>query len=322
VPLSWIWIGVDQLKRRRARPFDPGTPVICVGNLTLGGTGKTPVVRALLKRLRSQGVTAVGLTRGYGGRLKGPLQVDPLRHDGADVGDEPLLLAADAPVWISRNRAAGAAAAVAAGARVIVMDDGHQNPTLRKTLSLIVADADTRNGERPFGDGRVFPAGPLREPLREGLSRADAVVLMLPNDLDHPDPALIRLFGDLPILIARLSPLAAPPAGPQLGFAGVGKPWKVEQALKAAGCRLVDFAPFPDHHAYTRADLRFLADRAATLGAGLVTTEKDWMRLPKAWRVRVSAWPVEARFADEAGLDRLLRPLLGPESTARSGGLT
>ena len=168
-----------------------------------------------------------------------------------------------------------------AGAKVIVMDDGHQNPSVAKALSLVVIDGETRGGEWPFGDGRVFPAGPMREP----------------------------------------------PQGPQVAFAGVGKPWKVERALRAAGCDLADFWPFPDHHAYAEADLKRLAERADQFGAGLVTTEKDWARLPVAWRARIKPWPVRAVFEDEASLDALLSSHLpreaaggGPRAEAGSAG--
>jgi tetraacyldisaccharide 4'-kinase len=305
-PVSWIWAAATARRIAGGASLDPGVPVICVGNLTVGGTGKTPVVREIARRLAARGVAAQVLSRGYGGRLAGPVRVDPGRQASGDVGDEPLMLARDLPVWVSRNRAAGALAAAADGAGAIVMDDGHQNPSVKKALSLVVVDGETRGREWPFGDGRVFPAGPLREPLRAGLSRADAVVVLLPTDLPAPDPELLALLGDRPVLSAHLEAAAAPPAGPQVGFAGVGKPWKVERALKAAGCELADFAPFPDHFAYDEATLARLAERAAQFGAGLVTTEKDWVRLPPAWRGRIAAWPVRARFDDEAALDALL----------------
>jgi tetraacyldisaccharide 4'-kinase len=173
-----------------------------------------------------------------------------------------------------------------------------------------VVDGETRDGEWPFGDGAVFPAGPMREPLAAGLARADAVILLLPADLDAPDPALVALFAPKPVLIARLAPAAPPPPGPQLAFAGIGKPWKMERALRAAGCDLADFAPLPDHASYDERLLGFLAHRAETLGAGLLTSEKDWVKLPPSWRQRVTAWPVEARFEDEAALDALLSAAL------------
>jgi len=308
-PVSWIWALATA--RRVARPpeVDPGVPVISVGGLTVGGVGKTPVVRALLARLRAAGVEAQGLSRGYGGRLAGPVQVDPQRHTAADVGDEPLMLARDGPIWVARDRGAGARAAVAGGAQALVLDDAHQNPTLPKTLSLVVVDGETRDDEWPFGDGAVFPSGPMREPLKAGLARADAVILLLPMGLEAADPALLALFVGKPVLIARLT-AEAPPAGPQVGFAGVAKPWKVKRALITAGCELVDFASFPDHAPIDESSLSFLAERAAAEGGGLVTTEKDWMRLSPAWREKVTPWPVRVVFDDETALEDLLRPIV------------
>lgn len=304
-PISWIWAAVTARRIARTAPRDVGVPVICVGNLTVGGVGKTPVVRAIAERLAARGRAVHLLSRGYGGRLKGPVRVDPAIHGAADVGDEPLMLARDFPVWVAHDRAAGAKAAAEAGAQVIVMDDGHQNPSVKKALSLVVVDGETRGEDWPFGDGRVFPAGPMREPLAVGLARADGVVVVLPADLPAVDPELAALLKGPPLLTARLEPAAPPPAGPQVGFAGVGKPWKVERSLQAAGCDLADFAPFPDHAAYDEATLRRLADRAAVFGAGLVTTEKDWVRLPPEWQARVTAWPIRT-VLDPAALDALL----------------
>ncbi|MBI1408220.1 MAG: tetraacyldisaccharide 4'-kinase [Caulobacter sp.] len=305
-PVSWIWATVTARRIATTVPVDPGVPVICVGNFTAGGVGKTPVVRELLSILRTQGIAAHGLSRGYGGREAGPLKVDPVRHAAAEVGDEPLMLAQDGAFWIARDRLAGARAAAADGAAMVVMDDGHQNPSVKKALSLVVVDGETRNNEWPFGDGAVFPAGPMREPLKASLARTDAVILMLPADLDAPDPDLVALFAGKPVLVARLEPAGPPPTGPQVAFAGIGKPWKVERSLIAAGCALKDFAPFPDHGAYDEATLRALERRAEDFGAGLLTTEKDWARLPTAWRAKIAYWPVRARFEDEAALKVLL----------------
>ena len=305
-PLGWLWAAVTARRIAQATPQDAGVAVICVGNLTVGGAGKTPVVRAILRRLRAKGIEAHGLSRGHGGKLTGPLRVDPALHSASDVGDEPLMLSHDAPAWISRDRAAGARAARDAGATVVVMDDGHQNPSLRKSLSLVVVDGETRDGEWPFGDGRVFPSGPMREPLKTGLARADAVIRLLPFDIEGAAPELLAVFGSTPVLIARLAPAAPPPSGPQLAFAGIGKPWKFERSLKAAGAQLVDFAAFADHQAYDERTLKALERHAADAGAGLLTTEKDWARLSPAWRAKVTAWPVAAVFEDEAALDALL----------------
>ena len=302
-PVTWIWAAATARRIAKTEPVDAGVPVICVGNLTVGGVGKTPIVRELALRLQSQGQKAFVLTRGHGGSLAGPILVDPSRQAAGEVGDEPLMLARDLPVMVAKARAAGALEAVAEGADVIVMDDGHQNPSVRKTLSLVVVDGETRDREWPFGDGSVFPSGPMREPLKVGLARADAVIILLPPDLEVADPELVTLFAGKPLLTARLIAAAPPPPGPQLAFAGVGKPWKVERALRAAGADLVDFAAFPDHKPYDEAALKALALHAQAHGAGLVTTEKDWVRLP-------AAWPVRARFDDEAALDALLQSAL------------
>ena len=309
-PASWIWAGVTARRIARATPVDPGAPVISIGNLTVGGSGKTPITREVLRLLRAQGIKAAALSRGYGGSLEGPVQVDLGAHTAAEVGDEPLMLAADAPAWIARDRVAGARAAVAAGAEALVLDDAHQNPALQKTLSLIVVDGETRGDEWPFGDGSVFPSGPMREPLKAGLARADVVVILLPADLAEADPELVETFGDRPVFIARLEPAAAPPSGPQVGFAGIAKPWKVERSLIAAGCDLKDFVPFPDHAELSERDFAFLTERAELFAAGLVTTEKDWVRLPPAWRERIVAWPVVARLEQEAAFADFLRDRL------------
>ncbi len=309
-PASWVWARATARRIARAAPFDPGVPVISVGNLTMGGSGKTPVTRELVRLLRARGIDAHVLSRGYGGRLAGPVAVDAALHTAADVGDEPLMMARDGPAWVSRDRAAGARAMVAAGAEVLVLDDAHQNPALRKTLSLVVVDGETRGAEWPFGDGAVFPSGPMREPLAAGLARSDVVVVLLPADLAAPDPQLLALFDAKPVLVARLVPDAPVLSGPQVGFAGIAKPWRFEAALRAAGVELSDFAPFADHAPYRPRDLAFLRARAALYGAGLVTTEKDWVRLPREMRAQVTPWPVQAVFADEAALWAMLEPVV------------
>ena len=234
-PLGWVWAAVTARRIAHTTPLDPGPPVICVGNLTLGGAGKTPVVRAVLARLRVTGVDAHGLSRGHGGRLAGPHRVSA-QNTAAEVGDEAVMLGADGPFWIARDRAAGAVAAATAGAQALVLDDGHQNPALAKALSLIVVDGETREGEWPFGDGQVFPAGPMREPLATGLARADAVVLLLPADIEAPDPELVAIFGGLPVLTAWMEPAAAAAAGTAARLRGGGQ--AVEGRTRAQSRRL------------------------------------------------------------------------------------
>ncbi len=298
-PLSWIWADVTARKIAKTQGFDAQIPVISVGNLTMGGSGKTPVAREILRLLRQQGHAPSALSRGYGGTLSGPVIVDPQHHTAQEVGDEPLMLAQDGMVVVSRDRIEGAKTARQAGATHLVLDDGHQNPSLKKDLALIVVDGETRNDEWTFGDGSVFPSGPMREPLKAGLARADGVIVLLPTDMTEADPELLALFGNLPVFTARLVAPHAPPSGPQVGFAGIAKPWKVERSLIAAGCDLKDFVPYPDHAALTDSDIDFLKQRAELFEAGLVTTEKDWIRLSDSQRENIKAWPVCANFDDE-----------------------
>ena len=217
-PAGAAWEAAAWLRRAVARPYRAPVPVICIGNLVAGGSGKTPVVLSLAAVLKARGIEPHIVTRGYGGRLAGPLRVDPARHDARAVGDEALLAAARAPCWVARDRAAGVRAAVAAGARAVLLDDGFQNPHVAKDLSLVVVDA-----EYGFGNGRLMPAGPLRERISCGLARADAIVLLGdPGDGAAPAGLASR---DRPILRAALEPVAGERlAGRRVAaFAGIGQ---------------------------------------------------------------------------------------------------
>jgi len=304
-PLAAVWTMAGRVRRARARPFAAPVPVICVGNLVAGGAGKTPIVLDILTRLRSRGIAAHALARGHGGRLAGPVRVDPAAHTARDVGDEPLLLSATGPTWIARDRAAGARAASADGASLLVLDDGFQNPHLVKDLSLLVVD-----GATGFGNGRVMPAGPLREPLFDGMGRARAVVLMGPDRAGVTDAIGKRL----PILHARLEPdraAAARLAGVRvLAFAGIGRPAKFFETLETVGAHLAGSVAFPDHHPYTAAELHAVLRRAESAGARPITTAKDAMRLPPEFRARVGVLPVHVTWRDPNEMDRLLNPLL------------
>ncbi|WP_417492487.1 tetraacyldisaccharide 4'-kinase [Maricaulis sp.] len=305
-PLSWIYRWATARRIRNTQPLDPGIPVICVGNLTLGGTGKTPVAQTILERLADMGYRADALSRGYGGRLKGPVRVDPASHTARDVGDEPLLLARVAPAWISRDRPEGAQAAARDGARVLVLDDGHQNPTLRKRLSFVVID-----GETGWGAKTVFPAGPLREPVATGLARADAVIVMTRNADTLPDYHGLGLADlEVPVLHAWLAPSKPAPRGSLVAFAGIGRPQKFFDALQAAGADLAETGQFADHHPYSKGDIKRLQRLARAHDSALITTEKDWVRLPAAVQAEVTAWPVRAEFANPAALDGLLRDMM------------
>jgi tetraacyldisaccharide 4'-kinase len=301
-PLAQAYAAVGAARRAWTQPYRASVPVICVGNLTVGGAGKTPVVLSLAALLRARGRAPHIISRGYGGILAGPVAVDPARHAAAEVGDEPLLLAGAAPAWVARDRAAGARAATAAGADCLVLDDGFQNPALAKDLSLVVID-----GGFGLGNGHVMPAGPLREPAPAGLARADAVVLM-GEDREHWAARLEK-----PVLTARLAPVEpARVAGRAVvAFAGIGRPEKFFATLEAAGARVVARHAFPDHHRYRADELRHLANEARQRDAILVTTEKDRVRLDPPWRDRVAALAVRVAWDDAPALDRLLRSVLG-----------
>jgi tetraacyldisaccharide 4'-kinase len=282
--------------RRIKRPgFAPGIPVICAGNAGAGGSGKTIVALDLVARLPGR---PFALTRGYGGKTRGPLLVGR-GYDAQDVGDEALLLAEVAPVIVSRDRAAGARLALAEGASSIVMDDGLQNPGLVKTLSLLVID-----GGYGFGNGRLLPAGPLREPVAAAAARCQAAVLIGPDATQ----AAARLPADLPVLRASLEASCATAlAGMRVvAFAGIGRPEKFFASVQSLSGVLATRVPFPDHHRYTAADAQRLTGLAAGLGARLVTTAKDFVKLPEALRAQTSVVKVRLIWEDEAALQKLL----------------
>jgi tetraacyldisaccharide 4'-kinase len=312
-PVGAAWDTAGRLRRRLVRPFCAPVPVVCIGNLVVGGAGKTPIAIALARWLAAREIAAHVVTCGYGGRLKGPCRVDPRRFDAVEVGDEALLLAAETPTWVARDRARGAVAAAAAGAQVILLDDGFQNPQVAKTLSLLAVDAGYR-----FGNGRVIPAGPLRENLSRGLARADAVVL-------------VRSFGDLqavsaaefdharPVIPAVLSPLSGERfAGERVvAFAGIGRPARFFASLRALGAEVVAEYPFADHHKFRPAEITVLRDAARRERAQLVTTAKDFVRLPDMGRGEIAVLDVKIRWSDPEALAGLLAPVV--LSAARNG---
>jgi tetraacyldisaccharide 4'-kinase len=291
----------------RAPKMQPDIPVICVGNLNIGGTGKTPAVIALGARLSAAGHGVHVVTRGHGGSEAGPLQVDPLRHSAALVGDEALLHAAFAPTWVARDRAAGVQAAQDAGAGVVLMDDGHQNPDVAKSLSLIVVDA-----ARGFGNGRVFPAGPLREPVAVGLARADLLLSMGDAGAQSKFSNLWASAISVPLLTGQLNPLATGMDWTDLrvfAFAGIGDPPRFFATLDALGASRVESIALDDHQPLSGALFTRLEGQAKALGAQLVCTEKDAVRLSVAERARVLTVPVRLAVDDWAQLDAALARL-------------
>ena len=311
-PLGAAWDAAARLRRAMARPYRAPVPVICVGNLVAGGAGKTPVVLALAASIAATGLTIRVVTRGYGGSLGGPVRVDPATHDAEAVGDEALLIAACAPCWIARDRAAGMRQAVATGAGAILLDDGFQNPAIEKDLSMVVVDA-----EYGFGNRRVIPAGPLREPVAAGLARADAIVLLG----EGAEPAGLREAGR-PIFRADLEPVDGGRfAGvPVVAFAGIGRPEKFFASLRGLGAMVIAAYPFPDHHRFADAEIARLRQEAERAGARLVTTAKDWVRLPPRLRGGIEVLEAKISWHDSAAVMRLVANVLPKAAPGRAIG--
>ena len=303
-PLGRLYASATAARLRAGTSTDVGVPVICVGNLNAGGTGKTPTVIALAQRLAVRGIDAHIISRGYGGSLTGPDRIAEATHSAAEAGDEPLLLSAFAPVWVAKDRAAGARAAVAAGAQAILLDDGFQDPALRKALSIVVVDA-----ARGFGNGLCIPAGPLREPVATGLARAD-LVLSIGNTDDQV--AFTRRWQQAVAhrhLTGRLEPLRTGMDWQglrTLAFAGIAHPEKFFATLRALGADILRAEALDDHQPLTPALILRLEAEAKALGAQLVTTEKDAVRLPPEARRKVLSLPVRLQWDDDGALDRAL----------------
>jgi tetraacyldisaccharide 4'-kinase len=291
-------------RRRVARPgWHSPVPVLCCGNVTAGGAGKTTLALDLGQRLCARGAKMHFLTRGHGGSVHGVLQVDPARHSSALVGDEPLLLAAVAPTWVAADRAAGARVAIAAGAEALLLDDGLQNPSLEKDFSLLVID-----GRTGFGNGRLIPAGPLREPIAAGAARCCAAVLIG----DDATGALAALPADLPVFHATLVPEGGEQVAGRrvLAFAGIADPTKFFATLAGAGAELVGKRSFPDHHFYGEPILRALLAEAERLNAIAVTTPKDAVRLPAWARPRIVVVGVRLVWHNLPMTEQLLHKIL------------
>ncbi|MEM7240675.1 MAG: tetraacyldisaccharide 4'-kinase [Pseudomonadota bacterium] len=295
-PLGWLYAFGTARRLAAGSRERLGIPVICVGNINLGGTGKTPTVIALIEMLKDMGRKPAVVSRGYGGALDGPVKVLQ-NHKPSEVGDEPILLATFADVWVSKDRLEGAKAAAHDGADVLILDDGLQNPALHYDLTLTVVDA-----KMGFGNGSVFPAGPLREPVNVGLSRTDLVISVGGQiDLDHP-----------PVINAALNPIDMGMDWADahiVAFAGIGRPEKFFATLKKLGATLVATHAFDDHQPFNDTILARLEREAFHKHAILVTTEKDAVRLPEEWRHHVMSLPVRMRFDDPKPLEARIKAL-------------
>jgi len=287
-PLGWLYATGATLRRVLKPEKRFSVPIISVGNLVSGGAGKTPVALALAQLLQNKGYAVHFVTRGYKGSLKGPLKVNPDLHRAQEVGDEPLLLAPCAPTWVAKERTLGIQKAIEHGATLVILDDGHQTAGIKKNLSFIVVDF-----LQGMGNGHVLPAGPLREPLSEGLKRTHALIGIGEGDFPTEKPlfkakSIPKPFGEA--------------AKKVFAFCGLGYPQKFYTSLLGAQIETVGTHSFPDHHAYTEKDMLSLEKTAHALGGSLVTTRKDWVKLPPAWQKKIPCFEIDIVFESRAKL--------------------
>jgi tetraacyldisaccharide 4'-kinase len=297
-PVSYLYGTIAARQYTRVTPERVATPILCVGNLVAGGAGKTPVALALYQLLKSVYPNLSFISRGYGGTQVTPIQVDVHHHPYTRVGDEPLLLARTARTCVGKDRVATARLAIQNGADCLIMDDGFQNPSLHKDVSILVVD-----GGYGFGNGRLIPAGPLREPIEKGLSRADAVVLV-----DDDTHSVVARISDTPLFRASTSITAqgVDVSKKLIAFAGIGRPEKFHMSLRQRGYNVIKMIGFADHHPYRDAELRSLVAKAREYDAQLVTTEKDFMRIPHAYRDEVKTVLLTLTFESPDALRALI----------------
>ena len=295
-PIGALYALATSLRLKFKKPYNAEVPVICVGNISAGGVGKTPVSVAIAEILIEQGKHPFFISRGYGGKLSGVL-VDKAKHTAEDVGDEPLILASVAPCVVCHNRAKAAQIAVKNGADILIMDDGFQNPSLKKDVSFLVF-----NGEMGIGNGKIIPAGPLRETFKSGLKRANAVILIgedkhhLLSQIDKP------VFH---VSVKEEKPLHTNSA--VLAFAGIGYPQKFYDSLEKCGLTVANSYDFPDHHFYQKDELKKIIKKASKKGLPIYTTSKDFVKIPPQMQSFFNVLHIKAEFEDKNTVLRFLK---------------
>lgn len=308
IPFSWLWTRMAKWNEGTIKSESVSIPVICVGNLVMGGAGKTPTVIALVELLKKMGHVPHILSRGYGAYIRNTILVNPEKHNYLQVGDEPLLLAHAAPTWAGPDRVQSAKAAISQGATVLVMDDGLQNPSLKKDLSFIVVDSI-----QGVGNGMVFPAGPLREPIEAGAGRANAMIV-----IGNEEPSFEFINEQFAAKIKCLKEDSDKEKRSNIiAFSGIGYPEKFKRTLKENGYEFCQFIEFADHHPYTIHDMIKLVKLAEQHKATLLTTTKDWLRIPTHYRNKVETLPISLNFDEPEKIKKFLTKIVGKGSVTK-----
>jgi tetraacyldisaccharide 4'-kinase len=301
MPLSYIYDYWTQKRIYEAKVEYIGAPVISIGNITLGGTGKTPITLEICNIVNDLWGKPAIVSRGHGGEIIDAIKVDINSHNAKNVGDEPIMMAHYNDVFIGRNRPIAAKLAIENGAKIIILDDAHQNPYLHKNLSFVVID-----GAVGFGNHQICPAGPLRETIETGLKRADAIIWVGNRELEKEE---LEDFHK-PIFYADIKPQKTQYSGKYLAFCGIGRPHKFENSLKEANVEILDLIPFADHHYFKPNELKNLQNRANELGAKLITTEKDYVRLPKEFAQNCEVFKIKIEFHNPKYLREYISTIL------------
>ncbi len=300
-PISKIYSFISNVRLNNVTPEKAQVPVICIGNVVLGGAGKTPTVEFVCDILKERFSAPHILTAGYGGYLRNVVRVDTHLHSYLQVGDEALLSAKVAPTWIGKNRVNSGRAAVFAGADVLVMDDGFQNNSLEKDLKILVVDS-----KQGFGNGHLFPAGPLREPVKSGVNKSDMILIIGDKNQELED-RIRQISANIPIFNAKMKVVNPVEIENNrvVGFCGLGYPQKFKKTLIDCGYEVIDFIPFSDHHPYTITEIQKLISGAKGVGATLITTMKDYVKIPEVFKKEMSVINIKLTTDDEGFKDKI-----------------